>query len=601
VSGPSFVLVRDRSEINAAVSLGLEKGMFLCTNGLASGVCAEKGLRHSLMDEALIKEDYRAINQWAMDRSLFFIDRLRDDKARRRFLEIYFYDVKAIFIRCLKYILVLEKVVLPAEACLHLFGKKGSLLELTYRHYAEALRPSLRLEVVPGVDKSRRAIRRLLPKRWIERVFARTANAFGRRKLRTIAKGSAKIVIASGSLGHLAGLVDALKSEGAKVVWCENRFNLEKFWHCLRRGIPLAVLPELERPQNPFESSPLCEGVEKIVWKDRDLTELYNQAFANLLDIGLLNKGFDPAAIEKILAEVSPFCVVMDEDIAIRRAFTILARERAIRRFVVSHSVPTVTMLEEGERPRGIFYDTAVTLVNSEHERVAYESFYYDPAKLVVTGTPRYDELYRIKMNSPSSLRRASKKGPTVLYCGQTTFHYDLERHWAADLLGSRTFHWDFTERCVKDVLAAAEGRPGTFVRIKPHYSDRRPWEKLISAARKAGFCELLAHDENIFRLLAEADLVITMPSSVICEAIALEKPVIVMNYGADDQVARYERRGVVEIAHSAEELHEAFTRCLTSEGAARWRQKRRAYFDYFAGPFDGRNTARVVERILSA
>ena len=600
VANKNYFLIRKETEIEAVLSFGPSPKAFLCTNQEAADACRKKGLPCFFLDEEALKESYRAINQWAIEQSLFFIRRHRSDGDKHLFLEQNFYDVKSIFIRSLKYILVLEKILKDErEVQLSVFGRGDSLLEIVYAAYSRILNPSFMLKILKKKGDPENIKPGQAFKQAVYRMAGTLTNVVCHLRLAgAVSNKKAKRILASGAIGHLAPVLERLKSQGAQVLYAEDSFNFEKFRYCARQGIFFKVLPASPGVKNPFKTSPLCRAPDRILYEDRDLTAVLNDAFARLEEVGLLNIGFDAGAIEIFLKKYRPDRVVLDEDFAVRRIFTILAKPLGIPCFVISHGVPTVTLLEEGQAPRGGYYASGLTFVNSELEKTAFKSFFYDPEKLIITGAPRYD--------GPAKLRSQASPAPNtgrlkkILYAGHSTRKYDFEDHWAADLLGTRTLHADYTQRYLKDLAEILPKFPDAYLRIKPHYEDEKVWRRLAADAVREGRGELLSARADLFRLLEESDLVITMPSSVISEAILFDKPVIVLNYGGDDLSERYARRGVVAVATDKESLKSMIQNCLIDEKfLSQMAAARRKHFEYFAGPFDGQAAGRVTERIL--
>lgn len=593
-------LVRAPQEVRVAFTLRSPETVFLCTNQEAAKECVKMGAPYVVLDEDLIRGNYRRINQWAIEQALFFIRRYRDDKRKHLFLESYFYDIKSVFIRVLKYILVLDKVMDRQEQVeLTAFGDGRSILEIAYAGYCGAINKSVTFNLLPKNKDSHASVFSRPFKAVAYEVAAIAINIASRFWLsRILGKKRRGPVFVSGAIQHLAPVVEELLAVKRRIIYGENFFNFEKYRYCARRGILLCVFDEPRRVMNPFESSQVCQSPDRIIFDGRDFSSIFNDIISNLGgDIALLNTGFDPDIIADFFKEYKPECVILDEDFAVRRVFMILAKEIGIPCFVISHGVPTVTMLGDEERPAGGYYESAVTFVNSDFEKSAFKSFFYDPDKLVVTGTPRYDALVKSNVSATASHRESAKK--YILFAGQGTRNYDFEDHWAADLLGPRTVHLDYTRRYLKNLIEIASIRPDIYLRIKPHYEDQKAWGLLVGEAVRRGFCELLSPRADIFKLLAESDLVVTMPSSVICEAIMLDKPVITLNYGNDDLCDRYIRYGVVLMAADKQSLESAIQDCLAGGDAfAKMAAARRRHFEYFAGRFDGGASRRVAERI---
>ena len=97
-----------------------------------------------------------------------------------------------------------------------------------------------------------------------------------------------------------------------------------------------------------------------------------------------------------------------------------------------------------------------------------------------------------------------------------------------------------------------------------------------------------------------EADVIVTAPSSVVCEALMHRKPVIVFNRSYPLMTESYEKRGVAAVVSNPDELGLALTRCLTDpKFTAQMTAAQSAHAEYFAGKDGGGSVSRITAWIL--
>jgi UDP-N-acetylglucosamine 2-epimerase len=219
--------------------------------------------------------------------------------------------------------------------------------------------------------------------------------------------------------------------------------------------------------------------------------------------------------------------------------------------------------------------------------------------KLAVTGVPRYDALRRMRAAGPKSA------GRHVLFCASIAVPYE----WAAatsisSLLGQRGFSREYFMMYVRDLVRLACEDPGMRLTLKPHYEEpglwKEVWDKIPLELRSR--VRIAKAGDDIFKLESEASLIVTQASSVVCEAVALDKPVILLNYPEDDITKPFTDRGVAKEATNYAGL-KAAAESLLSGGPenARMAEARARSRKELIGEFDGNNSRRAARWIRNA
>lgn len=299
-----------------------------------------------------------------------------------------------------------------------------------------------------------------------------------------------------------------------------------------------------------------------------------------------MNDFFEFNRLRSWMRRLRPSGVLLDDDTSIRRAFWLAARLERIPSFVVSHGVP-MNRVEADLDGITEYLGTSDTLVNSDFEKNVYRSWRFDPARLHVTGVPRYDRLAGL----PASA--AGKPGKTVLYCAGTTIPYDFSRLIPVmEVMCPETHTREITQRYLLDLAASAQ-QAGARLVVKPHYDDEsiyRGWLQTVGDTET----EVVPGASDIHALEAQADVVVTAESSVMFEAAALKKPVILLNYAPGPSQLGCEASGLVTEVKS----REALDRCLEKAFGGRLPNVRPDLLRFYWAYSDGGNARRAAARI---
>lgn len=581
-------IVRDVSEVRRAQAVPGAK-LFFCTNKRTLDACVERSLDALLLDESVVREEYRGINTWALRMTFAFIEKFRSDRKKYVFAESSFMTIEAFFAQVLKDLLVLQKWVSQKKITrLAVFEKPQSLLAALCRHAASHL--SVPVDMLPAVDSPVPAVpARERFKTFFYALAGAVMTAFSKTALIT----RRRVILVSGALNHLGGVVRRIREAGYSVVFCENEFNLEKFRFCLKHGVFFIVLPKAYGVFNPLEPAKRYFSDEETLYKGVSYAALLEGVFHEIAASGRLRFAFDYEALERFWSSRRFEAVLLDEEWAMRRMLSLFAKSSGTRCVVVSHGIPGMNLDATADSIMGK-YECSTTVANSEFERVEFEGICYPPSRVVVSGVPRYDRIFQLKQRGKKT---ASK---TVLYCGASMRPFDFEDMLPYLALGN--FLYDSTEVYTKDILDVFSQRADVLLQIKPHYSQESVWEACIHKHLRAPVrYELLSHRDDTFRLVAEADLILTVESTVILEAILLDKPVVLLNYPKDELIVPYGKHGLVEEVHDKEALKKAVNKCLDdADYRKELDDKRRRVFQHYSGPFDGRNTERAAALVMS-
>lgn len=570
--------------------------VFFCTNESVHYQCRAMGLPAALLEESWIGDEYARINTWAYRVAWALLERFKSAPEKFLRLNAAFIDAKAAVVETLKIVRVIEKIreTCPVSRICFLETEKDSFLASVCR---AGFGPDQVGTVAYGDGGAAEPVPVFSWKARLYAFFARRASADTGRTIGAWEKTGRRFLFVSGALVHLAPVLDRLAKDGQPVLYGENEFNLEKYRYCRARGIRFCVLPKGDARRHPFGQDEVFFRPGSAVYEGKDVSAIAQAAFTAALANGLIRNPYEETAARKIFLSPALQGVLLDEDFSSRRFFYALAEEHRKKSFVISHGVPALLLEQEADCAGR--YDTAVTFVHSEFEKSAYESIYCDPRRLRVTGLPRYDRLTE-RVEKPETTFMSIHGSASVLYCGSVLADYDFKQFYT--VLGCKEFLGDFAKRYLRDLLDLTAER-GAVLEIKPHFNEEAGWEACIRAHAPQARYRLHSHRQDLIELIRKSDVVVTPESSVICEAIMLHKPVIVLNYGAQPLAsAHYEGRKMVWHARDTEGLREGLKQCLQSaDYLAVLKDARSQSFGFFAGAFDGAAGARVAAEIQAA
>ncbi|MGV8108371.1 CDP-glycerol glycerophosphotransferase family protein [Methanospirillum sp.] len=206
----------------------------------------------------------------------------------------------------------------------------------------------------------------------------------------------------------------------------------------------------------------------------------------------------------------------------------------------------------------------------------------YTPDQLVVTGSPRYDIIYHAA-NIYSRDKFCKKYGLSVqshiiLWPTQTHGRTDEEKFMHLDI-----------------VFGACDLIPDTTLVIKQHPGERKKDSQLITSYQKKHQCKsiIIPKDSDTFEAIFASDLVITFHSTTGREAVAFQKPLVVLD--PDDQVG-YIRDGVGMGIFSIPQAVDTISFLLKDDSTLA--VNREYYIKRYFFAIDGKSTERVVRVI---
>ena len=207
------------------------------------------------------------------------------------------------------------------------------------------------------------------------------------------------------------------------------------------------------------------------------------------------------------------------------------------------------------------------------------ESGHYPPPAVAVTGNWRYDELVRTDQASV----RARLRDRLGIASGQTL----------VAILSSA----QGTSRFIQSCLAALPAAAVPVVKLHPS-DDSEAVKKELSADRSFGGF----YRSDLADLLLASDIVVSQWSTVVAEAVLLDRPVVLVNLERLPGPEIYVDDGICLYADASEDIGPAIAAVLADDAVRSALTSARARFvDRYFYRLDGRAAARVVQTLETA
>lgn len=207
---------------------------------------------------------------------------------------------------------------------------------------------------------------------------------------------------------------------------------------------------------------------------------------------------------------------------------------------------------------------------------------------IVVTGLPRYDILGGAgEVYSKSDFLKRYSINPN-----HRIIHWSTQCH---------VFSHEENEANFEAVFGAIKKLKDVTLVIKQHPSESEKFSEEIE--RRIRDCKanaiLTPKDSDTYEQLFVCDLMITRHSTTAMEAVALNKPVIILNLSGEPDQVEYVQEGVALGVYREIDLLAALERLLCDDSALAVR--RQQYIEKYLYKIDGKATERVVDVIINS
>ena len=280
--------------------------------------------------------------------------------------------------------------------------------------------------------------------------------------------------------------------------------------------------------------------------------------------------------------------VVMCEYCIFGKAAIIAGKIQGVPTIAIQHGIITPThsgyIFNKEDKDEIILPDITCVYGQYHHDLLTKDSI-YEPEQVIVTGQPRYDILHHID-------KIYSKKRFLEKY--EITPEHKL-------VLWTTQSHGLSDEENTKNLMAmfkATQNLKNTTLIIKQHPGERKKHTQKIKQylTNYKINAVMVPKSSNIYEQIFVCDLLITKHSTTAMEAVALNKPVIVLSLIDSTDYAGYVEEGIARGVYKEEDLTTTIEELLQDDSyLAKNRDK---YINKYMDNIDGKASERVVDII---
>jgi len=270
------------------------------------------------------------------------------------------------------------------------------------------------------------------------------------------------------------------------------------------------------------------------------------------------------------------------------RSLLIAAKLKGVPTLAVQHGIITPT--HHGYIFDKYYKDTLtlpdITCVYGQYYyELLTEKSIYDPEHVVITGQPRYDIL-----GSANKIYTKEKflKDHNVRI-GNKIILWTTQCHGLSD---------DENMKYVDTIFKTIKTIKNSTLIIKQHPGEGSAYTKMLKKYIKTYDINSIITKKNsdTYELLYVCDLMITKNSTTAMEAVALEKPVVILNLSGKPDLVNYVEEGVALGVYKKEDLKPAIERLIRDDYELA--VNREKYIEKYLYKIDGKSTDRVVGEI---
>ena len=287
-----------------------------------------------------------------------------------------------------------------------------------------------------------------------------------------------------------------------------------------------------------------------------------------------------------IIDKVKPKSLFLTcEYCGIHKQFTYMGDLKNVPVFALQHGIITPThygYIFDKEEKGKITLPDKTCVFGQYHYDLLTKNSIYEPDQVVVTGQPRYDVLfYADKIYSKERFFTEYKINPAHKIVLWTT-----QCHSLSEEENNKNF---------KAVFKTMQNLKDTTLIIKQHPGEREEDTKMIEEflSKYEISAVVTPKSSDTYEQLFVCDLMITRHSTTAMEAVALNKPVVILNLSGEPDIVEYVKEGVALGVYKEEDLEPAIVGLLKDDSElARNREK---YIEKYLYKIDGKATERVV------
>ena len=292
---------------------------------------------------------------------------------------------------------------------------------------------------------------------------------------------------------------------------------------------------------------------------------------------------------ESIIDKYEPKIVIMTcEYCYFHRELSFVCHEKRIPVIALQHGIITPThygYIFDKEEKGKITLPDKTCVFGQYHYDLLTKNSIYEPDQVVVTGQPRYDVLfYADKIYSKERFFTEYKINPAHKIVLWTT-----QCHSLSEEENNKNF---------KAVFKTMQNLKDTTLIIKQHPGEREEDTKMIEEflSKYEISAVVTPKSSDTYEQLFVCDLMITRHSTTAMEAVALNKPVVILNLSGEPDIVEYVQDGVALGVYKEENLKLSIEKLLKDDSELA--KSRAKYIEKYLYKIDGKATERVVKLI---
>ncbi len=619
------VVLSDKKQFEAyrAKHPRFEESIVYCDNERFYAFLKESGVEFRELTELSLRSEWNNINSWGVGRANEWI-RIANEAGFFRKLDwpsAVCVPYSYILVNAVKNLIYAKKLVAERPGAVVVF--EGGARR-RFPHFSGNLFLNTFLEklaVNAGIPVERISLPPADPEPYLEnhhnRLVASVKKAVKSLIVRLVSAFSkvkpGHAVLAHGSLRHLASTLVELRARKVPVGLYDFDFHFEQFSFCFKNGIPYWIPACVPAVRTVDSEKVATEALAEMnaalramptgffVYAGFDMADFISECiFADMKDY--FRQSAPQAAFYEALFSASGAKVTLvDEDYGVRGSFlAAVARSRGLTSFCLSHA--NVDMEFEVPASAQVFAQSW-TFVQSEFEKRMYVQKGWDPGKVIVSGTPRYDVLAPERASRKTARPKPAEK-LKVLYpsAGLWLNSPDLHGHVGNHIVSTG----DIQRSVLIEIAKAMRGLP-VELWVKTHSYESEPmFQKLIAECRAQYGTDLrfVRSSESFLKILTDCDVMMigywstAMIESAFCRVPTLYVDLVGIQNTVVNEFAGPGFCSVVTDAASMEKALRGFSEAkeIACSGPEAGKEA-----DYYVGKADGKSTKRVCDFIANA
>ncbi|MSR76813.1 MAG: glycosyltransferase [Candidatus Omnitrophica bacterium] len=419
-------------------------------------------------------------------------------------------------------------------------------------------------------------------------------------------------ILAIGSLRHLGRLLQVLSSQGISTGIYDSAFNANLFSWSQKNRIPYMT-----------SDSYRSHGVTPAEYDSSAAFQELSAGLRSASDAGFFHYKEDnlsPFILDLVLPSFYPFlkqlgkryeeyekvfqatkvkAILTEDDYALRGGFLgAFAKRKKIPVYCLSHANLAVNFAVPTDCQ--VFHQSS-TLVQSQYEKDFYVRRGWNPKGIVVTGTPRYDELIR---EFKKRLKKSFSSKIKLLYCANTYITPQTPDHH-----GYLGIHDDSFQQIVEPAARSffkilREFKGELEVIFKPHNTmGLGTWKRLFKEYEIENKIRVVSDPKSeIITLIHQCDaMILSSWSTTIIEAVLCQLPVIFMDLSDKnrERISDFEKRNFIQVARNENEIKQALNRLKPYEkDTIPWKNLPSEEIEFFLGKSGTDQAGRVANFI---